>query len=1002
MVVRDVRTSSSEAIDSLLRNLEPMPQAETKQESAVEALSQPDTGREQRLSSQFTRSRFSVGSSMVQSQLAAMLTQKLEQRSGFSNEQVAAFINSISNAARRADLPKQQQAERSLVEVRQLFESGTGQAKAEVGKVLSRVSEVIEKPAADINNILDTFAQTTQLLKEMSVSANGTPSELGAKERLAEIGFAQTTIKKLSDSAANRLVGLDEATLKEVSKQNTTVEQAFGEKIESLPQETYDKLRSLPASEQSRIGKLSRDEMISQLNSPIPVPPTSDDAAAAKAKLSEIGFAQTTIRKLSDNAAVRVSSLNTDLLKGIAKQNMSIEQAFAAKIEALPEPVYQKLKSLSAQEQARVAKLTGEEIVAELDKTAPDTGVKIHAMPNASPEPLLDAINKAKENIDLSVYLFTSPTITDALKAAAARGVKVRVMLEPEVVGIKDANVAKTEELRAAGIEVKDTPPEFSQGNKVDHAKFMVVDKKELLFGTGNLVKGGLGEVKPGTPENEINGRRFNRDFWVTDTRSTAVGEAQKLFDADWNRETTSGTNFKYLVVTPDNASQKLFDLIDGAKDRLYVYNQSLSDATVIDKLIAAKQRGVDVKVIVNDPRSADDKNVAARQKLETAGIEVGYYRKYTLHAKAIVADNKSFIGSQNFTNGGLYNNREFGEIFEDPATTKQLADIFVEDFKTTGVVTGDKTQALETVQIHRMPESTNYPIVAAINSATKSVDLEVYILTDPGVTDALKLAAKRGVQVRVMLEPKPIGESSSNEAKATELREAGIDVKETPPEFNSNSNVDHAKFMVIDGRDLLFGTGNLVKSGLGESLKDEWNNRDFWVQDTRSSAVKEAALLFERDWNRQSTSDIDFKHLVVTPDNSNSRITTLIDNAKDRLYVYNQTVTDPNIVERIIAAKERGVDVRVLLGKPKDNDPNKTAFDRFTAAGIQVNYLTRNYLHAKGIVSDNSAFIGSQNFTGGGLIRNREVGQIFNDANIANQLVTTFLYDEANPAPRQ
>ncbi|MEW6733348.1 MAG: phospholipase D-like domain-containing protein, partial [Acidobacteriota bacterium] len=437
----------------------------------------------------------------------------------------------------------------------------------------------------------------------------------------------------------------------------------------------------------------------------------------------------------------------------------------------------------------------------------------------------------------------------------------------------------------------------------------------------------------------------------------------------------------------------------------LYVYNQNITDQPVIDRLIAAKQRGVDVKVIMNAPRSSTDKVIQTREKLVEAGIETGFYQKYnTLHAKAMVADDQAFIGSQNFTSGGLYNNRELGEITNNPRVVQQLKEIFIEDLKSTGVITGDRPQELEQVRLLRMPESGSYSIVSAINSATKSVDLEVYLLTDPTVTDALKLAAKRGVQVRVMLEPKPVGEFNNYEEKATELRAAGVEVKETPPEFNSNSNVDHAKFMVIDGRDLLFGTGNLVKSGLGESAKPEWNNRDFWVYDTRQAAVREAAQLFDRDWRRESTQNIEFQHLVVTPDNANTQILNLIDSAQERLYVYNQSLSDQNVIDRIIAAKQRGVDVRVLVSKQESTDGqpdrNQIALKQLQEMGIAAQYFTRQYLHAKAILADNKTFIGSQNFTSGGLIKNRELGEIFDDQEIAKRLAESFLADEASPTP--
>lgn len=934
---------------------------------------------QERLAGQFLRGRTSIGNSFLQKQLQTLLKDRSR------HTQLNQLMHDILSSARRTDSGRQLRTAQALNGLRKLADADSKQALELLSSTRERLSSPLQPE--QLNQALDEFSTSVERLTD-SYSTDPTV----ARQRLLELGFSQTTVKKLSDNSAIRLAALDDATLIEVGKKNMTLEQAFSAKLDTLPQHLFDKLTTLSGAEQARITALSANDMateLSRLDTP-PPPPANTDATQARNRLIELGFAKTTVKKLSDKSAVRLSSLDNGLLTDVAKRNMSYEQEFAAKIDSLPDSIFQKLKELPADRQKVIAMKSAQEIEAELSTPAPAGNVTLHAMPEATAAPLIDAIRRAETSIDLSIYLFTSKSVTDALKEAAARGVRVRVMLEPEVVGQKDANVAKAEELRAAGIEVKDTPPEFSEGNRVDHAKFMLIDNKELLFGTGNIVKSGLGESsKP---------KFNNRDFWVTDKRSESVAEAVQLFNADWNRESTAGINFKHLVVTPDNASQKLFDMIDNAQNRLWVYNQSLNDQTVIDKLIAAKARGVDVKVILNDARSSDDKNLTARAKLEAAGIPCGFYRKHTLHAKGMVADNLAYIGSQNFTNGGLYNNREFGQIIAEPAFVKQLSDVFIEDFKTTGLVTGDRTQELNQIRLHPMPDSSSYPIIAAINAATTSVDLEVYMLTDPGVTDALKLAAKRGVRVRVMLEPQTIGDTKPYEAKAAELRAAGVEVKETPPEFNTNYNVDHAKFMIIDGRDMLFGTGNLVKSGLGESMKDEWNNRDFWVQNTYQEAVREAQLLFERDWNRQSTSDIDFKHLVVTPDNANSRIANLIDSATDRLYVFNQSITDSNIIDKLIAAKARGVDVRVLLGKPEDSDPNRPAFDRLAAAGIKVNYYTRNYLHAKGIVSDGQAFLGSQNFTGGGLVRNREVGQIFSQPDVVNQLAEIFLADEANP----
>jgi cardiolipin synthase len=297
-------------------------------------------------------------------------------------------------------------------------------------------------------------------------------------------------------------------------------------------------------------------------------------------------------------------------------------------------------------------------------------------------------------------------------------------------------------------------------------------------------------------------------------------------------------------------------------------------------------------------------------------------------------------------------------------------------------------------VVVHPMPESGPQPILDAINGAKQEIDLEIYQMNDPTVTQALIDAAKRGVKVRVMLEPKTVG-GNTYKAVSANLAAHGIDVQATPPQFDSSHNVDHAKFMVVDNKDMLFGTGNLDSSGLGRG--DKYNNRDFWTNDSRPETVSEAGQLFNADWNRQPTTGIDFKNMVVTPDNADGKILGLIDGAQKRLYVYNQELFDPTVNQHIIQAKQRGVDVQVIAGNPKKffgeggTDKNALALAQFKQAGIPGTELTSLYVHGKGIVADDKTYLGSQNFSTGGLKTNREVGEIFDDPNNADKVAATY-----------
>ena len=207
---------------------------------------------------------------------------------------------------------------------------------------------------------------------------------------------------------------------------------------------------------------------------------------------------------------------------------------------------------------------------------------------------------------------------------------------------------------------------------------------------------------------------------------------------------------------------------------------------------------------------------------------------------------------------------------------------------------------------------------------------------------------------------------------------------------------------MLIDGKELVFGSGNLVRSGIGGNPATEFDNRDFWVRDRRAASVAEATRLFGADWNRTSTTSSAFEQLVLTPDNSNERILALIDGAHTRVYLQNQSLSDPKILASLGAAKQRGVDVRVLLGMqpgfggaPALNQP---AIDELT--GEHIPFFTAHYLHGKVVVADGKAFVGSQNFTKGGLGNNRELGEILDSTTIVDALATAFRADQAHPTP--
>src|SRR5882757_8815229 len=139
-------------------------------------------------------------------------------------------------------------------------------------------------------------------------------------------------------------------------------------------------------------------------------------------------------------------------------------------------------------------------------------------LPDDAAAPILDAIAAAGTSIRVKMFVFSDPALVDAVIAAHKRGVKVRVMLNPERRSGEEDNEATRKKLEKAGVEVKDSNPAVD----LTHEKSMVVDEavafvKSLNWATKNLTE--------------------TRDYAVVTDHKHEVKEIVECFEADWERE---------------------------------------------------------------------------------------------------------------------------------------------------------------------------------------------------------------------------------------------------------------------------------------------------------------------------------------------------------------------------------------------------------------------------------------------------------------------------------
>lgn len=126
--------------------------------------------------------------------------------------------------------------------------------------------------------------------------------------------------------------------------------------------------------------------------------------------------------------------------------------------------------------------------------------------------------------------------------------------------------------------------------------------------------------------------------------------------------------------------------------------------------------------------------------------------------------------------------------------------------------------------------------IIALIDSARGTLDVEIYLLTSDGALEALERANARGVAVRVILEREVM--DGGNAPAYARLASGGIPVRYASRSYR----LTHSKFMVVDGREVLVGSHNLSGAAL-------YDNREASVIIRDSATVAAFTSVFERDW---------------------------------------------------------------------------------------------------------------------------------------------------------
>ncbi|HTX12289.1 MAG TPA: phospholipase D-like domain-containing protein [Solirubrobacteraceae bacterium] len=290
----------------------------------------------------------------------------------------------------------------------------------------------------------------------------------------------------------------------------------------------------------------------------------------------------------------------------------------------------------------------------------PPAALSLITEPNQGIAPVLDAVEHAKRSVELVMYEDEDPQVDAALAADERRGVRVRVLLNGGDYGQGSAeNQAAYVYLRAHGVPTRWTPAYFA----LTHQKTLVVDGTAYIL-TFNFTPGYYAS---------------SRDFGVVNSNPQDVSAILQTFDADWSGRHIAAPDGKELVWSPGSEGAQL-TLIESAHAWIDVYNEEMDAPDIERALEADARRGVNVEVTMTADPSWD----AAFSELAAAGVHVRTYAANAplyIHAKMILTSTRAFLGSENFSDESLFDNRELGIVLSTPSIIASLRRTFDGDY---------------------------------------------------------------------------------------------------------------------------------------------------------------------------------------------------------------------------------------------------------------------------------------------------------------------------------
>lgn len=283
---------------------------------------------------------------------------------------------------------------------------------------------------------------------------------------------------------------------------------------------------------------------------------------------------------------------------------------------------------------------------------------------------ILKETKEADRSVALQIFIFKDDKIgvkvSDTLIAAAERGVKVSVSKDAvgtffelgETLSGRPSPVFGSGRLAAH----PDVMVNTSLFRPTDHSKYYIFDNSRVIFGGMNIA-------------DEYHKQWRDYMVKISSPDWAPAFAAKALEGAAWPEDAPFylGSNSKKAC----EIKRGLLEVINNAKDKIILLHAYFSDRDIINSLVDAGKRGLDVGVILpRHPGTHHFANLQAANFLLKGGVTVYHYPEMS-HAKVALADDAiAVIGSANLTHRSLRRSVEMSIFFHGGPENRFIKDL--------------------------------------------------------------------------------------------------------------------------------------------------------------------------------------------------------------------------------------------------------------------------------------------------------------------------------------